>query len=223
MIGKHMTFKMSHFMKTAVSIFVVCCYSAPQVASNTPVYTCPTGWTLLNEACYQFFDEYRSWEDAEATCQYNFGSHLVSIHNRRENMFIIELSQPFPRFNRKSMDLWIGLTKPAQLKQFIWTDGSPVAFTNFEWLPRAKPNRRICTRIHTLLSPWSFRVGEWRTPGPCSNEHRFICELRLAAREFSPNDEISKLPIKNILKLINNTHVFRPNISEKPLSVFVGW
>ena len=29
--------------------------------------------------------------------------------------------------------------------------------------------------------------------------------------------------IKNILKLFNNTHVFEPNISEKPLSVLSRW
>ena len=182
-----MTLKMSHFIITIASIFIVRFCSATQVASDIPDHTCPIGWTQFNEACYQFFDEDRSWEDAEATCQYNFGSHLVSIHNNRENRFVTELSQSSsdPYFN-----LWSGMTKPAQMKKYVWTDGSPVSFANFKYSPRVYQNDHVCVRIY--LDHWSF--GKWDETPWCFGKNKFICKLRLAVGEFPPNDEISKLP-----------------------------
>ena len=187
-----MTHKMSHSI-ILVSIFVVFCSSATQVTSNIPDQLCPIGWTLFSGACYRFFDEYRAWEDAEVTCQFHFGSHLVSVHNKKENKFILEFSQSLPNLDS---DLWIGIRKPAGTTGLVWTDDSPISFTNWRrWPPREYPGSRFCGKINQPSSS-KFLAGKWGT-APCEVAHRFVCKFVAVAREFtkefSPNDEIGKL------------------------------
>ncbi|XP_061825986.1 snaclec B1-like [Nerophis lumbriciformis] len=51
---------------------------------------CPEGWTQLEDHCYIFQAENRTYADAESTCNL-LGGHLASIHSELENELVIEL------------------------------------------------------------------------------------------------------------------------------------
>ena len=200
-----MTYKMSNFI-ILVSILVLFCFSATQVTSSIPNQLCPIGWTLFSGACYQYFDKGRTWKDAEATCQFHFGSHLAGIHSKQENKFIVEFSQSLPDLDS---DIWIGITKPMGTTGLVWTDGSSVSFTNWGYPPHEYPARHLCGKISTRqFSSSELEVGKWGT-APCEVSRKFMCKFLHVAREFtqefSPNNEIGEL-IQNLCHYMVHSH-----------------
>ncbi|XP_077359717.1 galactose-specific lectin nattectin-like [Festucalex cinctus] len=84
--------------------------------------TCPKGWSRLGDHCYIYHNRERTFSDAERACK-TFGGNLVSIHNARENAFVLELIREGGDDDRA----WIGLKD----SDFVWTDGTVVDFTVF--------------------------------------------------------------------------------------------
>jgi hypothetical protein len=68
-----------------------------------------------------------SWAAAEATAQM-FGGHLASIADQAENDFV-QLN--FGSFGGTSQRLWIGFNDVASEGNFVWPDGSPGGYTNW--------------------------------------------------------------------------------------------
>ncbi|XP_061910719.1 galactose-specific lectin nattectin-like [Entelurus aequoreus] len=86
---------------------------------------CPEGWTQLDDRCYIFQGENRTYAHAESICN-TFGGHLASIHSELENKLVIELL-----LEACADYAWIGLYGAVKDGSYLWTDGSKVDFADF--------------------------------------------------------------------------------------------
>ena len=62
-----------------------------------------------------------TWEQGESYAR-SLGGHLASINSENEEIF---LKREFERG-------WIGFTDAAEEGNWIWTDGSPTTYTNWD-------------------------------------------------------------------------------------------
>lgn len=77
----------------------------------------------FNGHTYQLTSAQLSWTAAEAEAV-SLGGHLVAINDAAENEFV--------RFNfGANFTPWIGLTDQAVEGVFVWSNGDPVTFTNW--------------------------------------------------------------------------------------------
>jgi hypothetical protein len=76
-----------------------------------------------------------NWSTAERTAVRAFGAHLVSIQDSDENAWIRANFANAPGVSR----VWIGLADAANEGEFVWADGSPLDYT--QWEP-GEPNNR---------------------------------------------------------------------------------
>ncbi|XP_030839825.1 uncharacterized protein LOC762725 isoform X3 [Strongylocentrotus purpuratus] len=108
-------------------------YTELDVDSTTNVsdYTCPEGWELLGNNCYQFtsLNQTIRWNDASKMCR-NIGAFLVSIETAKEMNFIhYMLSSSW--FTGNNMKTYIGLTDSAEEGRFRWEDGGPLSYADW--------------------------------------------------------------------------------------------
>ncbi len=82
----------------------------------------------LNGSLYYCSTGTASWPQAKATCEAN-GGHLVSINSQEENDFLANILT--------LQSAWIGLSDSELEGNFKWTNGDPLAYTN--WYP-GQPN-----------------------------------------------------------------------------------
>ncbi|HUN82084.1 MAG TPA: lectin-like protein [Phycisphaerae bacterium] len=84
--------------------------------------------------CHDYYlTEGATWIEAEMKAQ-AMGGHLVSINDAVENEFV---RTNFANYQSQQQPVWIGFTDQAVEGAFVWTDGSPVTYTN--WSP-GEPN-----------------------------------------------------------------------------------
>ena len=67
--------------------------------------SCPDGWKYYNKHCYKHFFMSKRWSEAQFYCT-RFGANLVSIHDDREQDFLLNLYK-----QRTSYWIWTGLFK----------------------------------------------------------------------------------------------------------------
>jgi hypothetical protein len=68
-----------------------------------------------------------SWSSAEAEAQL-LGGHLAAVGDAPENSWILST---FGQFDGVRRNLWIGLTDSAAEGEFIWSNGEPLVYTNW--------------------------------------------------------------------------------------------
>nr|XP_057907518.1 ladderlectin-like isoform X2 [Doryrhamphus excisus] len=86
---------------------------------------CPQGWTQLDDHCYIFQYDERTFGDAESVCKL-LGGNLASIHSYLENVVVAGL------IREGGGDVaWIGLYDAIERGNLVWTDGTCFDFTNF--------------------------------------------------------------------------------------------
>ncbi|XP_048247369.1 C-type mannose receptor 2-like isoform X2 [Haliotis rufescens] len=114
------------------------------------------GWYLYNDS--RLF-----WDDARASCL-SIGADLISIHSQAENDFVYE--------NITRNWIAIGATDAAEEGTFLWTDGSPMDYTNWQ---RGDPNNARGVEDCVFMQPSDKRMG-WND-GLCSSDMTaaFIC------------------------------------------------
>nr|XP_006820468.1 PREDICTED: brevican core protein-like [Saccoglossus kowalevskii] len=94
------------------------------VSTASAVLTsCPDTWTEWDGACYRCFTDPKTWADADTICQ-NYAGYLPSVHSRQENDKILEVCP-------SEYDLWIGLNDRAWEGNWVWSDGDPIVYTNW--------------------------------------------------------------------------------------------
>ena len=91
------------------------------------------GGTVNCDKCYIVDSTSRTWTASEAAAQaLDPAFHLVSIHSAAEDAFVLGLGSTDP-----GTEYWLGLNDAASEGNFVWSDGTPVDFTN--WTP-GEPN-----------------------------------------------------------------------------------
>ncbi|XP_028635660.1 low affinity immunoglobulin epsilon Fc receptor isoform X2 [Grammomys surdaster] len=98
------------------------------MSKGTPCNKCPKNWLHFQQKCYYFGKGSKQWIQARFACS-NLEGRLVSIHSQKEQDFLTQ------HINKR--DSWIGLQDLNVEGEFVWADGSPVGYSN--WNP-GEPN-----------------------------------------------------------------------------------
>ncbi|XP_078693921.1 dromaiocalcin-1-like [Branchiostoma floridae x Branchiostoma belcheri] len=145
----------------------------------TTEHTCRNGWSGYNNHCYKFFRKRVKWSKADKRCK-EVGANLASVTSAEENSFIADLVQNAPKRITRHL-VWFGLRKPK--KQWQWTDGSPLFYTNWA---RGEPGKNFLSKPSKCGNMYSKdgkswvtgakgKKGQWNDQD-CSNGFSYICK-----------------------------------------------
>ena len=144
---------------------------------NLPPEGCPHPWTFLSHGCYLFLTGSTNWADAKNTCE-DLHAHLVKIETEQENE---ELYNEAVRLNMTG-GTWIGLSDIAEERNWVWTDGKRVNFTNWsQYQPDNHANNEDCAELNNYISTGgaAFHPKKWNDL-PCNNKiGGAICEINV--------------------------------------------
>ncbi len=98
-----------------------------------------------------------TWTSAEATA-IALGGHLATVNDAAENAWIVATWQ---NFQATPHDLWIGFNDAAVEGTFVWADGTPTGYTN--WDP-GEPNNALTGEDYTNIRRDSA-TGNWNDLG----------------------------------------------------------
>jgi len=112
---------------------------APPLVSTCNITAIRTAFTgagyvelpVANQQCSMYFINPASQSStaAEAAAQV-YGAHMVSFQNAQENQDVVNALN-LSAYPLSSYATWIGFTDAAQEGNFIWLDGAPVNYTNW--------------------------------------------------------------------------------------------
>lgn len=89
---------------------------------------------FLGDHCYYFSpkDDKKNWQQAEETCNRLYfeggkGFRLISIHDSVEQDFVLT------QMAKDQASRWIGLHEDPTKKEFLYSDGTKVDFSHWNW------------------------------------------------------------------------------------------
>ncbi|RXN20031.1 lectin-like protein [Labeo rohita] len=119
-----------------------------------------TDWYEVGSHCVKYFKRPRSFSAAELKCRATApGAHLVSVHSKRHNDYLLCMAK---KFNRNNLRFWLGAFELFKSGVFLWTDGS---FWDFQIWTRGEPNHMYTSTEECVEMNWK---------GPFLNEHLII-------------------------------------------------
>uniref|UniRef100_A0A1W7RJX7 C-type lectin 6 n=1 Tax=Agkistrodon contortrix contortrix TaxID=8713 RepID=A0A1W7RJX7_AGKCO len=136
---------------------------------------CPPDWSFFNQSCYQVFNQWKNWADAERSCmQEAEGAHLASIQSLAESAYVAKLASNKPL---RLSSVWIGLSAtrtPLQERTWQWTDGSPFGYES--WKP-GEPNNFLWIEEDCVELSLFSRYLEWNDLH-CGSLNYFVCKFQ---------------------------------------------
>lgn len=143
-----------------------------------PITRCPDGWTYYtdhyHEYCFKFFDDPKTWVEAEGYCQFE-GGHLASVHCPETEHFLQLLSRGdtyvFPI-------TWLGASNGVEPCFWFWLDGTTMKYENF-YKEETKYRNDSCLQLNHACSN-QFKWGS----GSCHEHHPFICALEIMSDDY---------------------------------------
>jgi hypothetical protein len=127
---------------------------------------CPCERREFEGDVYQFCDTALSWNDAQAQCL-AWGYHLLTIDTSREDRAAFRAANGVDATRR----WWTGFNDIAVEDTWVWEDGSPVGYTNWNSNePNDSGSGEDCGQINR------YSDGTWNDE-PCANSLPYICEL----------------------------------------------
>ncbi|XP_014877691.1 type-2 ice-structuring protein-like [Poecilia latipinna] len=130
--------------------------------------TCPSGWTLIYSRCFLYVPNYMTWADAEKNCL-SMGANLASVHNPYEYHQVQNLIAAAGHGSKKA---WIGGSDEEQEKTWLWSDGSPMIYTNWcRWQPDNRFSSQHCLQINYSVGKcWDDSWCDFCRPSVCAKE-----------------------------------------------------
>ncbi|XP_072020262.1 macrophage mannose receptor 1-like [Amphiura filiformis] len=165
------------------------CTSNRKFVCEKPEGTCPDGWRIFRGNCYQLNTNIKyTWTDSKHYCETQ-GSFLVDIQSSIENNYITSLFDELD--NVGITDFWIGISDLVQDGSFAWSDGSNIAYTNWNAdQPSDTVNIPDCGTIFT-----GSTEGKWST-GNCYGLQAFVCKVPIgqAVKPVPPEVPLGDCP-----------------------------
>nr|ACY68717.1 C-type lectin isoform 1 [Parasuta nigriceps] len=157
---------MGRFLLVSLSLLVVT-LSLNGIGAD---HHCPSDWLSYGKFCYKVIREWKSWEDAEASCvQLHNSSHLASIHSPEESR---NITQAISRSLVFLIDVWIGLNDPGENRTWEWTDGSDFGYTSWRIFEPGNADRgEYCAKLSSGLSYYRWEAAN------CEDKNFFICKM----------------------------------------------
>ncbi|XP_077993987.1 macrophage mannose receptor 1-like [Glandiceps talaboti] len=121
------------------------------------------GWSSVNDQCYKFISDSRTWQGAVDFCENAYDSQLITIENDYVQDYV----------NQVTLDntIWIGLSDviSGDRGSFTWVDGSLPLYTNWGTnQPVTVVYNQNCVEIQQGMA------GNWSTQD-CVTGSSFIC------------------------------------------------
>ena len=127
---------------------------------------CPTGWSRSGRSCFRVSADATAWLTAHASCaRLDSRSRLASV-----NTDTVSLIQSL-----SSDKLWIGLSRSSATSSWLWADGSPLAYTNWDGGYKQPDNVGGIERC-VLIS--SYKSRGWHDY-PCDYTYKYVCQIQL--------------------------------------------
>ncbi|XP_055007218.1 galactose-specific lectin nattectin-like [Boleophthalmus pectinirostris] len=86
---------------------------------------CADGWTKFDSHCFKFFEEQKTWTEAEKSC-HSLNGNLASIHSEDENTFVVGM---IVEATGHLASTWLGGNDAVLEGTWMWSDGSAWDFT----------------------------------------------------------------------------------------------
>ncbi|NXL50685.1 MRC1 protein, partial [Podilymbus podiceps] len=143
----------------------------PTVAPTSPPPKggCPEDWLLSDNKCFRVFgfneNDTLTWHAARNNC-ISFGGNLATISKKETQAFLMSL------LKNAATDAWIGLNDINQEHTYLWTDGSPVDYTNWAKGSRSYYSKDDC--VFMLKNPIE-QAGKWKDE-ECKTSKSYICQ-----------------------------------------------
>jgi len=110
-------------------------------------------------------DKGRSWTDSRAECQ-RAGGDLAKIETNEEWQFVKK-----DILSGVNSWVWLGGTDVQQEGKWLWTDGSPVSFT--DWYP-GRPTNRTDWNCIGAYSGWAWQWFD----GDYYTKYYAVCKMQ---------------------------------------------
>ncbi|KAH9490404.1 hypothetical protein Btru_035117 [Bulinus truncatus] len=127
----------------------------PTTPPSPPTFVlCPSPWKSRDGYCYQFFNDPKTWTDAQAHCE-TFGGSLLILHNDATQQYL--LSYSFLNGHAYSFySMWIGLSDNVKESSFVWIDGSPFDYSKWsQGEPNGASELEDCVELLRSSQTWN--------------------------------------------------------------------
>ncbi|KAK2531290.1 macrophage mannose receptor 1 [Columba livia] len=137
--------------------------------SPPPQGGCPEDWLLFDNKCFKLFgldeNDTLTWHAARNNC-INFEGNLATISRKEMQAFLMSL------LKNAATDAWIGLNDINSEHTYLWTDGSPVYYTNWAKGSRSYYSKDDC--VFMIKNPIE-QAGKWKEE-ECKTSKSYICQ-----------------------------------------------
>ena len=130
--------------------------------------TCPEGYKMYDNACYKYFKEQKTWEEAAKFCHKQQAS-LVSIKNAEEDRFVRLTIAPTGMSSREKC--WVGLSDRLNPGLMSFVDGTSAHYVNWEAQQPYITDKTKCVMIDIDSMGWMMNG--------CNDKLGFICKRKL--------------------------------------------
>jgi hypothetical protein len=162
---------MQGLLAAAIVLAAGCEFSSPSAATDAGAVVDATPDAPVNPTCagydfefeghmYRLVTSSMSWMQAKSNCQAD-GGYLLKFETQAEDNEAAETIT-------QQTEIWIGLHDIGQDTTYLWTDGTPPAFTNWSSPPTA--DSPDCVIKNTLIAD-----GRWFTQS-CTSGRPAVCE-----------------------------------------------